>query len=227
MTMTPSSSSGDAASAGDQTVPVGDREASGRTAETENGGSGARSDAARRRRFDPTVVVALITAAASVAVAAITVTSQGDGSDGGSGGDAKAVATERRDPVRPLSADPYAQGCGKDSKPVGRPAQLDGIGTARVYRSEACATEWAVLTAGKPSVTFFLEKRGQSTANQRVWGTVDGHRHTDPPNDPVPANAVDAFHTPMVPATEDVMACVATKGYTPSSDGERACTDYR
>jgi hypothetical protein len=221
LTTTPSSSSSDAASSGDQTGPVGDREASDRTTETESGDSGAESGAALRRRFDPTVVVAVITAAA------ITVASQGDGSAGGSGVDAKAVATARKDPVRPLSADPYAQGCGKDSKPVGGPAQLDGIGTVRVYRSEACATEWAVLTAGTASVTFFLEKRGQSTANQRVWGTVDGVRHTDPPNDPVPANAVDALHTPMVPAAEDVMACVATKGYTPSSGGEKVCTGYR
>ncbi|BCL28964.1 hypothetical protein ACFFS2_05945 [Streptomyces aurantiacus] len=227
MTTQPSSSSRDAASSGDQTVPVGDREASDRAGETESGASGAESGSARRRRFDPTVVVAVITAAASVAVAAITVASQSDGSASGSGGDAKAVATARKDPVRPRSADPYAQGCGKDSKPVGGPAQIDGLGTARVYRSEMCATEWAALTAGKASVTFFLEKRGQSTAGQRVWGTVDGVRHTDPPNDPVPANAVDALHTPMVPATEDVMACVATKGYTPSSDGEKVCTGYQ
>ncbi|MEV2189814.1 hypothetical protein AB0I02_02265 [Streptomyces phaeochromogenes] len=84
-----------------------------------------------------------------------------------------------------------------------------------------------MLTAGEASVTFFLEKKGQSKASQRVWGTVDGVRHTDPPNDPVPANAVDAFHTPMVPATEDVVACVATKGYTPSSDGEKVCSGYQ
>ncbi|MFE0099038.1 hypothetical protein [Streptomyces sp. NPDC059009] len=217
MTTTPSPSSDDAAPSGDQTVPADDREAS--------------RAAAPRRRFDPTVVVALITAAASVLVAVITIASQGGGStggsSGGSSGDAKAVATERRDPVRPVSADPYAQGCGKDSKPVGGPAQLDGVGTARVYRSPACATEWAVLTAGEASVTFFLEKRGQSTASQRVWGTVDGVRHTYPPNDPVPAHAVDALHTPMVPATEDVTACVATKGYTLSSDGKKACTGYQ
>ncbi|MGH4032998.1 hypothetical protein ACQB60_29140 [Actinomycetota bacterium Odt1-20B] len=219
MTTTPSPSSDDgapsdgAAPSGGRTAPADDRETSGA--------------AAPRRRSDPTVVVALITAAASVLVAVITIASQGGGGTGGSGGDAKAVATEQRDPVRPVSADPYAQGCGKDSKPVGGPAQLDGVGTARVYRSRACATEWAVLTSGEATVTFFLEKRGQSRASQRVWGTIDGAQHTDPPHDPVPAHAVDALHTPMVPATEDVTACVSTKGNTPTSKGKKACTGYQ
>ncbi|NGO09721.1 hypothetical protein G5C60_19470 [Streptomyces sp. HC44] len=156
------------------------------------------------------MIVAVITAIASIAVAAITVLSQGDAV-----ATPTPVATAGQDGVKPLSSDPYAQGCGRDARALGDAVVLKGVGTARVYESSDCHMKWVVLTSGPASATYFLERRGLSKPTERIWGTVDGRIHEGQSS-----NLINAFHTPMVSADLDVKACVAKRG------AKAHCTSY-
>ncbi|MEV8015328.1 hypothetical protein AB0O76_03000 [Streptomyces sp. NPDC086554] len=179
-----------------------------------------------RRRFDPTVVVSLITAAASIAVAAITVAGSGDGSS--KGDDAKAVVAERAAGVKPVSADPYAQGCGRDGEPLGKSATKKGAGTVQVFRSKACHAKWVVLTEGEARLTFYVvpQRQGvEAPEKDRKWGTVDGTSKGLSIPEKLrmggSSNMVDALHTPMLSENYPVMGCVRNKG-----DEDRACTKF-
>ncbi|MFD8810627.1 hypothetical protein ACFV23_03795 [Streptomyces sp. NPDC059627] len=180
----------------------------------------AEPPARQRRRFDPTVVVALVTAAASIAVAIITVTA----AKGSEGDDPKPVSADSIAGVESISADPYAQGCGVDSEPVGKSATKKGAGTVQVFQSKACHRKWVVLTQGDASLTFYMARKGQNDAEHRLWGTVDGTIDGKTAKDRVSggsSNLINAFHTPMISADFPVLGCVEFKG------GKRPeCTTY-